>query len=893
MIRLSRKVLLTLFFMLIIFTGVAYSVDASDFVPVPRWDNPNLNIKYRSTNIDVMMPSEYIAKETGFRAVWVTPVTGDIASYSTEQQFKAEMMRVFDTLEYYNMNAMVFHIRTHHDAMYKSNLNRISPRFKDVNFDEFDPIEWLIQESRKRGIEFHAWLNPYRVGGGGTLEQIAATFPAHNPASDVDNLLRGNQNVILDPGRPVVRQFLFDTIKEIIETYDVDAIHFDDYFYENGIDDFKTRQLYNKEGLSVEEFRRKQVDLLIEGIHEIIEEHNLKNKKYVQFGISPTGIYRNGSYVPKENHTYFNGRLTHPVGSNTSGYSHYGAPLYADTLKWAYEEWIDYIVPQVYYAFDQPAAQFADVVEWWAAALKYSKVNLYIGTALYKIAESNSYGWTHNLNEMAHQVQYSSAIDEVRGQVIFSFSQLYDSLRVGSQKAYQNMHRVKDNMWTTDVLLPEVRTMHPKKLKAVTNLEIFRTSKGFRLDFDAQEDAKTYAIYRSKTPLNFDESEIIKVLGKVEVDGKVSYIDEVSTSENYYYGVAAISRTNTKGHTAVVTTDSAKPGDLLPAVNVPEIYYSPNIVKDEIIDLFWEGSFAYFGGEYEYELFTSNDGTNFTKNPFAINKSNHYFTTKVIVGDGDKFYFYLQIKNDLTLDKTDTYVLNIKKDLGTVKGLGVIGDFFAGETVEFVWHAFPYDNVSYKLQTSTDQIAWKDVNGSVKINGSKASLTTKLPNYYTNNYYRVVAENASGVGVSEVLRLEAFIKLPELNLKFNGKDITGPIYVNQGESIEITWDNIEFEGATINYLADASENLELWRVGRYYDNRNGFSIGDEVTSYNVYGSYGYHALFFKIKAVSGNASTKEYIVEVRIIPGSLSTNETLYNYFNYHKALINRTKIFN
>ena len=196
---------------------------------------------------------------------------------------------------------------------------------------------------------------------------------AHNPASDVNNLLRGNQNVILDPGRPVVRQFLFDTIKEIIETYDVDAIHFDDYFYENGIDDFKTRQLYNTEGLSVEEFRRKQVDLLIEGIHEIIEEHNLKNKKYVQFGISPTGIYRNGSYVPKENHTYFNGRLTDPVGSNTSGYSHYGAPLYADTLKWAYEEWIDYIVPQVYYAFDQPAAQFADVVEWWAAALKYSK----------------------------------------------------------------------------------------------------------------------------------------------------------------------------------------------------------------------------------------------------------------------------------------------------------------------------------------------------------------------------------------------------------------------------------------------------------------------------------------------------------------------------------------
>ena len=310
--------------MLALFASISFSVSAVNMVSIPKWGGGY--ITYRNTSTQIKMPDEYIEPQSNFRAVWVSNVVNDIATYVNESQYKAEMMKVFDTIEYYNMNAIIFHIRTHHDAMYKSNLNRLSSNYTGVDFDEFDPLEWIIEESHRRGIEFHAWMNPYRVGSG-TIESVAAKFPSNNPASNVDNLLSGSQNIILDPGSPEVRDFLVDTVMEVVQNYDVDAIHFDDYFYESGVDDSKTRAKYNTNNLQVADFRRLQVDTFIKDLHEALDDFNTKNGRHVQLGISPSGIYRNGSYVPASSYRWNpDGSLLYPLFSNTSGYSHFDAP---------------------------------------------------------------------------------------------------------------------------------------------------------------------------------------------------------------------------------------------------------------------------------------------------------------------------------------------------------------------------------------------------------------------------------------------------------------------------------------------------------------------------------------------------------------------------------------
>ena len=146
------------------------------------------------------------------------------------------------------MNAMIFHIRANHDAWYNSKINKINSQLIGVDFDVFDPLEYVITEAHKRGIEFHAWLNPYRIGSTyGSKQEVADAYSAYpnNPASNENNVLIGSPLQILDPGIPEVREFIIDTCLEIVENYDVDAIHFDDYFYADGIDDSETRAKYN------------------------------------------------------------------------------------------------------------------------------------------------------------------------------------------------------------------------------------------------------------------------------------------------------------------------------------------------------------------------------------------------------------------------------------------------------------------------------------------------------------------------------------------------------------------------------------------------------------------------------------------------------------------------
>ena len=152
--------------------------------------------------------SVYNLKGQEFRGCWCSPLTGDIGGFVSEESYKSQIISILETMERFNLNALLLHVRIKNDACYKSELNNWSS-FYNTN-PSWDSLPWVIEECHKRGIEFHAWMNPYRVSTGTTsnVEALASTFPKVNPASNPDNLLVCYSSVILDPGIPEVRDFL-------------------------------------------------------------------------------------------------------------------------------------------------------------------------------------------------------------------------------------------------------------------------------------------------------------------------------------------------------------------------------------------------------------------------------------------------------------------------------------------------------------------------------------------------------------------------------------------------------------------------------------------------------------------------------------------------------------
>lgn len=427
MYKKISKFLLMMLVMLAVFccstNGAVTTAAASNTQTLKKGDGTTLT--YRGSSEGVLALSDYDYPEQEMRAVWVSAFAGDIHTYSSEGAYKLELNSIFNNMETMGLNTIVFHIRTHNNAFYDSELNPLAESWKNVNFDVFDPLEWTINEAHSRGIEFHAWLNPYRIDD----SKIAEPYPTGHPAGDSSKIIQGTSGRILDPAIPSNRDFIVDTCMEVIDKYDVDAIHFDDYFYISGSEDSTSYNKYNYNNLGLADFRREQVDLFIEDLHNTMRSYNLENNRRVQLGISPSGIYRNGSYsnTPQYN---ANGDLVSPLGSNTAGFAHYDDYLYSDTLKWINEEWIDYITPQSYLALEHTAASFAALTRWWSWAVKYKDVNLYMGMGVYMLESSVGSGayWQQNAtNEIKNQLLNAGMYDEIGGVCFYKYGSLMSS----------------------------------------------------------------------------------------------------------------------------------------------------------------------------------------------------------------------------------------------------------------------------------------------------------------------------------------------------------------------------------------------------------------------------------------------------------------------------------
>ncbi len=473
--------------------------------------------KIRPFDKEVVLNAQTL-DERELKAVWVTPLVGDV-SVNGESTFRTNMTEVLNIMDSYGLNALIFHVRTHNNALYPSSINPKATYISNIDFSRFDPIEWLIDECHKRGIEMHAWMNPYRYS---TTYQTG-TMPSANPQSSSSNLLEGK---ILNPALSNVKNHIYATIEEFVNRYPtVDAIHFDDYFY-----------VSTTASPTSADARRAHINELISGIHSRLASFNEANNRHVQFGISPTGIYRNGNGVV----TY--DALGNPIttGSQTTGQQHYGDYLYADTLYWIKQGWLDYIMPQVYWARDLSAAPFLNVLSWWDKVVRYLDVNLYTGIGLYKALESSGAGWYTNSNEMNAQFNIiENDLNNVLGYSIYSFRHLKmayngDTSRVGQQvtNAYEGANAYRKNIR----VLPEIKSMTPVVPNSVSSSHASGT-----ITWNSVSNAKFYYIYGSSGELTYSSDEIIGVIG--DKPG-VNTFTVSGYNASYNYGVRALSPTN-------------------------------------------------------------------------------------------------------------------------------------------------------------------------------------------------------------------------------------------------------------------------------------------------------------------------------------------------------------
>lgn len=343
--------------------------------------------------------------KTEFRAVWVATVENidwPSSKFLGADSQKAEFIKLLDMHKANGMNAMVVQVRPAADAFYPSQYEPwsewLTGKQGQPPVPYYDPLEFMITETHKRGMEFHAWMNPYRA-----VFNIYKTVvaPTHITKIHPEWFLTYGDKKYFDPGNKEVQQFVTNVVTDVVTRYNVDAIHFDDYFYPYRIagkefpDDAKFQQYGN--GMNKDDWRRSNTDSIIAMLSVAIKKANAK----CQFGISPFGVWRN---IDKD-----------PDGSNTkAGQTNYD-DLYADIVLWLKKGWIDYVAPQLYWEFEQKNAPFQPLLDWWSTHT-YGK-NCYIGLGIYR-AGSNVY-WKDK-TQLPRQIEALRNTPNIQGMIFFS-----------------------------------------------------------------------------------------------------------------------------------------------------------------------------------------------------------------------------------------------------------------------------------------------------------------------------------------------------------------------------------------------------------------------------------------------------------------------------------------
>ena len=382
------------------------------------------------------------APKRELRGVWVSSVMNidyPLKPNANEWALKEEWIKLLEKHKSMGINALFVQIRPVADALYPSNIvpwsGYLSGNSGMPPANNFDPLAFMIETAHGFGFEFHAWMNPYRAS---MDNQTSANFAAnHVMRTHPDWCIRYGKRFIMNPGLPEVRAHFNEVVAEVVKRYDVDGIHFDDYFYPYKVGnevfaDSKTFEQYGKGFTNIDDWRRHNVNLMVYSVSKLIKSI----KPRVQFGISPFGVWRN---IAKD-----------PEGSKTqAGLTCYD-DLYADVRKWLREGWLDYVMPQVYWNIGFQVAEYKTIVDWWADNSAGKPV--YVGIGAYRVGSTSSkeLAW-QDPGEIGRQINYARSLTgkNVVGTVFFSSKSITNN-PLGISDTFRN------NYFSNPALIPQV-----------------------------------------------------------------------------------------------------------------------------------------------------------------------------------------------------------------------------------------------------------------------------------------------------------------------------------------------------------------------------------------------------------------------------------------------------
>ena len=463
-----------------------------------------------------------------FRGAWLATVANidwpSKPGLSTEAQ-KSELLQILDDHQRSGINAIMLQIRPATDAFY-SRGRELWSRFLTGKQGKapnplYDPLDFAIEETHKRGMELHAWFNPYRA----TSDLIDShTDPQHITKRKPEWFFTFGGKTLFNPGIPEVREYIVQVIMDVVKNYDIDGVHFDDYFYPypektQTIHDEGAFNKYGSGFSTIGDWRRHNIDTLIHVLSDSIHT----SKRYVKFGISPFGIWRNKSQDPE--------------GSESNGFDGYGK-LYADARKWTKAGWIDYINPQIYFPFYYAAAPYEKLVDWWSDNA-FGK-HVYIGQGAYRVTEKRA-GW-NSPSQIPDQIRYLRKNTRVQGSVFFSSKSLTNNL-AGVNDSLRTDFYCYPALQPVMLWLDAIDPNPPQELQAKVLENSVQVNWQTPVKATDGDTAYGYVVYR------FDEGEEIRTdqaknILKISFNAsQTSYLDKtVLPDKRYTYVVTALDR---------------------------------------------------------------------------------------------------------------------------------------------------------------------------------------------------------------------------------------------------------------------------------------------------------------------------------------------------------------
>ena len=365
----------------------------------------------------MLIPAAYAAQpaQDGMRGVWVSSVAN--IDYPSQQglsadQLKSEADTILNNIAAMGLNTVFLQVRPSADALYQSALfpwsRYVSGTAGQAPDGDFDVLAYWVEGAHSRGLQLHAWLNPYRITRDGKeeLDSLPETSPAKQHPEWV---VEYEGNYYFNPGLPAVQQLVVDGAAEIVRNYDVDGIHLDDYFYPGT--DFNDATAYARYGDDFDDigdWRRDNVNTLIASLDETVHAINPE----LSFGVSPAGIWDN--------------KADNPKGSDTNGRSSY-REIYCDSVEWIKRGTVDYICPQLYWSIGYEIADFEVLVDWWQDIVSTSDVALYIGIGAYRAAEAEPGDVWYGTAELERQLDMLDNSIDIQGEVFFSYASLMEA----------------------------------------------------------------------------------------------------------------------------------------------------------------------------------------------------------------------------------------------------------------------------------------------------------------------------------------------------------------------------------------------------------------------------------------------------------------------------------